>query len=437
MKHQHIIIRWFSPRNLKAHLVFWGGAILVGAVASIVAIVADIAQREFVELINLNQYYSLFITPLGFGVCAFFARTMFLGSQGSGIPQVIASSQIIKTHPYISEKLVSLKIITGKTLLLFIGLLSGASIGREGPTVQIGAGIMLMCGRLGKFQNESVLLLAGGAAGVAAAFNTPLAGIIFAIEELGRSFEQKTSGMVLISVTLAGLTSTAILGDYIYFGHVQTLGLQKYDYVSAVICGVCGGLLGGLFTQLLLWGLKLSHHVFSTRSLIYPILFAMLCGLIISLLALSSHCFIYGTGYAQVKSLLDNQDNPSLIFGPLKFLSTLISGLSGIPGGIFAPSLSIGAGMGADLYQLFHSSPLTTMTLLGMVGFFSGVVQSPLTAFVIVLEMSDDHQIIIPLMIASILAYGVSRLISEKSLYHTLAQRFIKQYKMKTSVFNA
>jgi H+/Cl- antiporter ClcA len=163
----------------------------------------------------------------------------------------------------------------------------------------------------------------------------------------------------------------------------------------------------------------------------------MLCGLIISLLALSSHSFIYGTGYAQVKSLLDNQDNPSLIFGPLKFLSTLISGLSGIPGGIFAPSLSIGAGMGADLYQLFHSSSLTTMTLLGMVGFFSGVVQSPLTAFVIVLEMSDDHQIIIPLMIASILAYGVSRLISEKSLYHTLAQRFIKQYKMKTSVFNA
>ena len=124
--------------------------------------------------------------------------------------------------------------------------------------------------------------------------------------------------------------------------------------------------------------------------------------------------------------MLTGADGIPATFGILKILSTLLSSVSGIPGGLFAPSLSAGAGVGGGLHSIVPVAPAATMALLGMVGYFSGVVQSPLTAFVIVLEMTNDHNMIIPLMATSLLAYSVSRVVCQRPLYHSLARTFIR-----------
>src|SRR5262249_25093755 len=152
----------------------------------------------------------------GFVVSAFLAQQVFPGSGGSGIPQAIAARHL--RNPDGRARLLSLRLAAGKILLTLLGLASGASIGREGPTVQVGAAIMLAAGRIGRMPAERGLILAGAAAGVAAAFNTPLAGIVFAIEEMGRAFEQRNAGLVLIAVILAGIASLGLVGNYSYFG---------------------------------------------------------------------------------------------------------------------------------------------------------------------------------------------------------------------------
>ena len=150
------------------------------------------------------------------------------------------------------ERLVSLRLAAGKMVLLLLGLLCGASIGREGPTVQVGASIMFAIGRLSP-RRQPGLLLAGASAGVAAAFNTPLAGIVFGIEEMSRSFEARTSGIILGAVIAAGITSLGLQGDYTYFGTTgAVLGGTLQGWLAVPVLGVLGGLLGGGFSRVLI-----------------------------------------------------------------------------------------------------------------------------------------------------------------------------------------
>ncbi len=139
--------------------------------------------------------------------------------------------------------------------MTLFGLACGASIGREGPTVQVGAAIMLFTARAGGIGLEKGLILAGSAAGVAAAFNTPLAGVVFAIEEMSRAFEQRTNGLVLIAVILAGLASLGVLGNYTYFGtHLGRARELAGAGCRSSFAGLAGGLGGGAFAKIVVWG---------------------------------------------------------------------------------------------------------------------------------------------------------------------------------------
>ena len=142
---------------------------------------------------------------------------------------------------------------------------------------------------------------------------------------------------------------------------------------------------------------------------------------------LASNDTIYGTGYSQVKQALETGIPMAQGFAPLKFLATLLSTISGLPGGIFAPSLAVGAGLGGDIAPLFPHAPLAAILLLGMVSYFAGVVQAPITSFVIVTEMTDNHAMVVPLMAASLIAYATSRLICHEGIYHALAKGFLAQ----------
>ncbi|HEX2943726.1 MAG TPA: chloride channel protein [Rhodopila sp.] len=376
----------------------------------------------FQVLIHRWRYASLFVTPFGIGFSAWLTRRVFPNSQGSGIPQAIAARQLQSQKA--RGSLVSIRIAIGKIVLTLFGLLCGASIGREGPTVQVGASIMFAIGRLSP-RRQAGLILAGASAGIAAAFNTPLAGIVFGIEEMSRAFDVTSSGLLLGGIIAAGLTSLAFLGDYTYFGTTSTTLHSASAWLAVPVCGVIGGLLGGVFSRILIEVAEGLPGAIGRAINRHPILFALTCGLGTALCGLASGDTIYGTGYGQVKALIDHGVPLPQSFGLLKMAATTLASISGIPGGIFSPSLAVGAGIGFNLSALFPGAPVATLVLLGMVAYFSGVVQAPITAFVIVTEMTNDHAMVIPLMAAAFIGYWASRLVCHEGVYHALSKNFL------------
>jgi H+/Cl- antiporter ClcA len=153
----------------------------------------------------------------------------------------------------------------------------------------------------------------------------------------------------------------------------------------------------------------------------------VLCGLAVAICGVVSGSTIYGTGYTEVKGALESGAPLPESFGLLKFLATALAAISGIPGGIFSPSLAVGAGLGSNVAAYFHDTPLAAIMLLGMVSYFAGVVQAPITAFVIVTEMTGEHTMVVPLMTAALIAYATSRWVCEEGIYHALAKGFIER----------
>jgi len=401
--------------------IFLLGGVAVGGAAVGLALAADQAQAAFAMLIAKARYASLLVTPLGFMLSVYLTNKYFQNAQGSGIPQAIAARHL--TDPNARNTLVSIRIAIGKVLLTLLGLLCGASVGREGPTVQVGASIMFALGRFSP-RRQPGLILAGSAAGVAAAFNTPLAGIVFGIEEMSRAFETRTSSLIIAAVIAAGLTSLALMGNYSYFGSTPATLHAGMDWLAVPVCGVVGGLAGGLFSRILILMARGIRNPAGRAIKSHPLLFALVCGFAVAICGIVSGDTIYGTGYAQVKAALEGGHPLPESFGVLKFLATTFAAIGGIPGGIFSPSLAIGAGLGANIAALFHDTALSALMLLGMVSYFAGVVQAPITAFVIVTEMTDNHAMVVPLMTASLIAYASSRLICTEGVYHALAKGF-------------
>jgi len=411
-----------AAQTLTRRALFILGGLTVGGAAVFMAFCADQVQGLFTALITRWPAAPFFIVPFGFGFACFLSRRVFPGSQGSGIPQVIAARRVLDANARAS--LVSLKIAIGKIVVMLFGLLCGASIGREGPTVQVGASIMAAFGKSAPALVQPVLLLAGGAAGISAAFNTPIAGIVFAIEELSRSFEARTSGLVLGCVIAAGLTSLAIVGDYTYFGSTDAILPLGPAWIIVPMCGVIGGFGGGLFSSIVIFFCAGEGLALVKRG---PVLFAMACGLAVALCGFMADQSIYGTGYEQARAIVHGDSTLPSDYGLYKFLASTFSSISGIPGGVFAPSLSVGAGLGAFMHDIFPNVPLGALALLGMVAYLAGVVQTPITSFVIVLEMTEDHAMIIPLMVTALIANGVSRIICRDGLYHALSLPFVAQ----------
>jgi len=416
--------RLLSVNKWKVRLVLWGSAIVLGLTAAFFAIASGHSDELYHQLYREHPLIAYILPPLGLTVIAWLTRRFFQGSEGSGIPQAIAALSM--TSHSMRSKVLSLKVALAKIFLTCLGLLSGASIGREGPTVHVGASILYS---LRKFMPNMrsrdmtrVLILAGGAAGISAAFNTPLAGIIFAIEEMSRSFDERKSGTLLIAVVLAGVTALSVLGEYTYFGHTTESIAFSQAWIAVIACGVVGGLLGGLFSSSLIFGTRQIAAYLSA----YPIRIAFFCGLILSLLGFLSDGQTFGTGYLEAKNLVDGGE-VSVAFPFYKLLATIASYLSGIPGGIFAPSLSVGAGLGADLAQFMPSIPFSAIVMLGMVGYFTGVVQTPITAFVIVMEMTGSSSMLMPLMATALIAKSVSHLVCPTPIYQALADAYLNK----------
>jgi H+/Cl- antiporter ClcA len=407
-------------RRWRRRGIFMAGGLLVGLAAVLLALGADGAQHLFREFLRIVPYGAFVVTPLGFALCTWLSRRFFPNTQGSGIPQVIVARALDTVEE--RKAFVGHRVAIGKMILTLLGLLFGASTGREGPTVQVGASVMAWVGDLSP-RLQPGLILAGASAGVAAAFNTPLAGIVFGIEEMSRSFEIRTSGLIIAAVILAGLTAQAFLGNYTYFGTTHAVLDFGTAWIVVPVLGVLGGVLGGIFSRILIAfadglpgrvGRWIKQH---------PLVFAGLCGLAVAVCGYASDGAVFGTGYTNARGVLHGGHALPLLFMPLKFAATIFSSISGIAGGIFAPSLSIGAGLGSDLEYLFPHVAPGSLVLIGMVSYFTGVVRAPITGFVIVSEMTDNHGLVVPLMAAAMIAQACSRMICKDGVYHALAMR--------------
>jgi H+/Cl- antiporter ClcA len=415
-----------TRRLWRQYGVFWLGAIAVGLIAVFYARLINYGFDQFSAMQHRHVWLPLIVTPAISALCVWLTRTFFRGAEGSGIPQVIATLHA-KPSEY-GSRLLSFRILFGKIAVSFLAILGGFTIGREGPTVQVGAALMFNLRRFYPRSNaliERQLVLAGAAAGLSAAFNTPLAGIVFAIEELTRSFEARASGVLITAIIIAGVIALGLNGNYTYFGTIQ-IGTHFPDLlaVAVVLTAVVTGIAGGFFCWLLLntarWIPAPLRKLHSER----PVLFAALCGLVIAFVGLISGGLTFGSGYAEARGLLDGSEHLSVFYPFLKLISMVGSYLPGIPGGIFAPSLSIGAGFGNLLHMVFGSMQLQMLIALAMVGYLAAVTQAPITSFVIVMEMINGHALVISLMATALIASRVSRLFAPP-LYEALSQRYM------------
>jgi len=395
------------------------GAVLIGVVALSFAAASDAAQRLFAILAEQFSWGLIMVTPLGFALLVYLTRLVAPEARGSGVPQVIAAAPLPQPE---RSPLLSVRTAASKYLLTIAGLLIGASSGREGPTVQISAAIMTTMHRVFRVPLSSAVVIAGGAAGVSAAFNTPLAGVTFALEELAAAYEQRMTLLVMAAVVISGLVSLGIAGDYLYFGSLQDTIAMGPGLIAVPIIAVIGGAAGGVFSRIVLF---MSNARFRLPGPIreHPVMFAGACGFVVAAVGLASGGISWGTGYAPAKALIEGASQP-IWFAPAKFVATLATSISGIPGGVFAPSLSVGAGLGGLLAPLFSTIPPGSVALLAMTAYFVGVVRAPLTSTVIVMEMTNSRSMLIALLACAIIAEGVARLVCRERLYHGLAKPF-------------
>lgn len=381
-------------------------------------------------------------------------RKWFPGTEGTGIPQAIAALKIGSCKE--RSLMLSLRIAFGKTILLTGALLSGITVGREGPSVHVGACLMHLSSRFVRMPPwlmERGLILAGSAAGIAAAFNTPIAGVIFCFEEVGRTFDKKSVACVIRTVALACAVGVFFLGDYHFYttvnrevalplgflsgGDMTNFFAELRQWIAVPIIGIAGGFLGGWFGRFVVTVSRFT----GPRLVKHPWITGGILGLMLALVAICSFGESYGGGYAQAKQMLVNAHHtgtPETVwYYPIaKASASFISLVSAIPGGLFDPSLATGAGLGQISYPLFdqYIAPgigLPQVMMLFMAAYFAGVVQSPITVFAIMAEMTGAYGMILPLMFAAMIGAMVASRICEPSIYEALARQFLIAKKLE------
>ena len=398
-----------------------GVAVLAGLVAAMFARLCDGAMAVHARIYALSPWATLLLLPSGFAATAWLTRRFAPEAAGSGIPQVIAAAERRWRGRWGGQR-VTLRTAAWKVALSAGMLLCGGSIGREGPTVQVVAGLVRTLTRgLKGGPGRRAVIIAGGAAGVSAAFNTPIAGVVFAVEELAKSFDQRTNTAVILVVVAAGFSAFAVQGDYAYFGVLQSGTALGSAWIAAPIIGLSGGFCGGLFARALTLVIGPASNPVSRWRRARPVLFAGLCGAIAAAVALLSGGLTFGAGYAEAKSLIADHPGRGAGFAVWKALASLCASASGAPGGIFAPSLATGAGLGAAFTKVGLHVAGRDAVVLGMASYLSGVVQAPLTSAVILMEMTRDPGLVGPLLLAALLARWASGWVMPHPIYHVLA----------------
>ena len=343
----------------------------------------------------------------------------FPNARGSGVPQT-------KAALYAREGRITLRTVLGKFFCTSATLASGIPLGREGPSVQVGAGIGSVLGRLLGLSSERVkaLLPVGAAAAIAAAFNTPLAAVLFALEEVVGDLNAPVMGAVVLASATSWVVLRLLLGNSPLFKVPQYELVHPAEFAIYAVLGVAGGLVSVAFTKLLL-GMRQRFLRFPQKTVWFQ---PAAGGLLVGLLGWFVPQ-VLGVGYGYVGYALNGNMALKLmaLLVILKLVTVTTSYASGNAGGIFGPALFIGAMLGGCVGTLAHHwFPTYTATpgayaLVGMGAVFAGIVRAPMTSVLMIFEMTQDYAVIVPLMISNLVSLFISSQLQKQPIYEALA----------------
>jgi CIC family chloride channel protein len=364
---------------------------------------------------------SVFLPALGAAIGSLLVILFFRTARSSGV-------NYTKAALYVSDGYVPFSSVVGKFLASTVSIGSGNPMGPEDPALQMGAGIASLLGRLFRLTRENMRMIApiGAAAGIGAAFNTPITAVLFVMEEVVASWNAGVLGSIVLSAVSAVVVSRWYLGDEPLF-QVPVFSIEHpTELLVYALIGVVGGVLSAWFTR---YTTRLRGHVIGLPQqyrYILPAAAGLLAGIV-------GYWFpgVLGAGSGTIDSAMHDQFpwHTLLIFGCLKVLIVALCFSAGVPGGMFAPALFIGAMVGGGFgglttaYSPLPTSSVGSYVLVGMGTFFAGSIRAPMTSVFMVFEVSANYVIILPAMIANTIAYLISRSMQPESLFHTVGQQ--------------
>ncbi len=406
-----------TPRNLTIFLSLVIGVMVGLVVVAFILLTGRLAARMYPA--GGAAWRRVLIPTAGALVTGFLLSRYFPNARGSGIPQT-------KFALFINNGYISLKTVIGKFVCCSGSLASGIALGREGPSVHIGAGIASVLGRRFGLAPEDVksLVPVGCSAALAAAFNTPIAAVLFSLEEILGDLHAPVLGSVVIASATSWMVLHLVLGDQPLF-HVPPYQLvNPLEFGFYAVLGLVGGLASVVFVKLLL-RIRTWFKTFpKSTEWIQPVAGGLLVGLMGWFMPQ-----VLGVGYDFVDMVLggDFPLKTVVALAVLKLIATPACYGSGNAGGIFGPSLFIGAMIGGSVGSVAHSLfPHITANpgayaLIGMGAAFAGIVRTPLTSVIMIFEMTRDYSIIVPLMIANLISFFVSQKLQREPIYEALA----------------
>lgn len=400
-------------------------AIFVGLYATAMAKLVEFSFFAFKTWANYVGFFTLILIPFFAFVLVYVVKKYLIEADGGGISPVLAIAESKNIEK--QKALLSLKCVVAKLLITPFGTFIGATIGREGPTIQASAAIFYIFNKTNDVIKEKYLILIGAGAGLSAAFNTPIGGIVYILEELIKNEKnKKVYFLILLGVMLASITSVFMIGNNTYFGRVDR-SLLDYDskiFLFAVLIGVVTAFLCFLFTKIVEF-LTFGNFIIAKWHKNHPYQSAIIGGFAIAIVGILSQGYSYGNGYDEVKSLLSNSEILPDWYFVAKMLGSVALQFAGIPGGYFSTSLSIGAGIGVLFADLFNNISKEQLYLLGMVSFLSALTGAPITSIVMVLQIAFTQVFALPLALAAFCSSFVYYLFEKESIYEKQAKSYL------------
>ncbi|MFZ1786435.1 MAG: chloride channel protein [Ferruginibacter sp.] len=418
--------------NILNAFPFWLGAFLTGGIAVLYAKLFSLVEAATIRIYHYADWLFFIITPLCFLLALWVVTKFAKYAGGSGIPQVTAAIELTNPkHNYKVNPLLSFKVLIVKVISSLLVVFGGGVVGREGPTIQISATIYkkindYLPNWYPKISKRN-MIVTGAAAGLASAFNTPLGGIVFAIEELTKIHFSFFKSALLTGVIIAGLTALNFLGPYLYLGYPVLENIPAWIILVVLPIAAIAGLSGSAMGRIILFIFKKKE---SLKKNYQKYIYVIVCGLIIASLAIFIDHRTFGSGKEiMVTTLFTDNKHLEWYMPILRIVGPIVSFSTGAAGGIFAPSLSAGASIGAMVSGWFHlAGPATNLIILcGMTGFLTGITRSPFTCSILVLEMTNSHNIIFYIMLTALSANLISGFISRHSFYDNLKDKYIRE----------
>lgn len=418
--------RFESTAFIFQNLPLWFASCIIGLVAVLYAEILHFGESTFLNIYKANKAWVFVLAPVFFFLSYISVQKFAKYSNASGIPQVIAALNLPKKKSKrLINQLLSIRIILVKILSSFFMSLGGGVVGREGPTIQIAASILHVVNRMIPDSwpkiSHKLMIITGGAAGLAAAFNTPLGGIVFAIEELSKNHIKFLRTTVFSAVIIAGFTAQTILGPYLVFGFpkVEPDGWRFFLVLLLVtfLCGVVGAYFGKVAFIVNTFKRKLTKR--------NQFIFGFIAVMAFATVVFYTNKDSVGAGNLLLDRLLFESDKKVEWYTiPARLFNGIVSFTNGGAGGIFAPALSFGGAIGAFMGDLFTFNPkqINMLVLIGMVAFLTAFTRSPFTCAILVLEMTDRHSVIFYMLVAAWGANLIANMIDKKSFYEKTAE---------------